>query len=190
MLTCYYCSNKFKVISELFHHYQYTCSKFSFSTSSHIRCGEFGCFRIFDSLRCFRMHSKRTHGAINKIISVTDAIISDTGKAVNALTHPETNNVSTNTSRLKTRIWNKEIVENDEINFEEAAALNNDNNQTAKSILVRDLALIVSSLLSDLVVPKKTAQFLIKSLSGFLTISLTLALQKWHDNTRDRKSVV
>lgn len=177
MLTCYYCSAKFKVISELFHHYQYTCSKFSFSTSSCIRCGEFGCFRIFDSLPCLRMHLKRTHGAINKITSVT-AITSDTSEAVNALTHPETNNVSTNTFRLKKRIWNKEIFENNEINFEKAAALDNDNNQTAKSIIVRDLALIVSSLLSDLIIPRKTAQFLVKSLSEFLTISLTLALQK------------
>jgi len=74
------------------------------------------------------MHLKRTHGAINKIISVTDAIISDTGEAVNALTHPETNNMSSNTSRLKTRIWNKEIFENDKINFEEATTLDNDNN--------------------------------------------------------------
>jgi len=188
MLTCYYCSAKFKVISKLFHHYQYTCSNFSFSSSrtfSRIRCGEFGCFRIFDSLRCLRMHLKRTHGAINKIISVTDAIISDTGEATNALTHPETNNISTNTSKPKTRIWNKEIFENDKINFEEATTLDNDNNQTAKSILIRDLALITSSLLSDPVIPRKTAQFLIKSLSIFLTTSLTLVLQKWHDNTRE-----
>jgi len=93
--------------------------------------------------------------------------------------------MSTNISRLKTRIWNKEIFENDKINFEETTTLDNDNNQTVKSILVRDLALIVSSLLSDLVIPRKTAQFLIKSLSIFLTTSLMLALQKWHDNTRE-----
>lgn len=187
MLTCYYCSAKFKVISELFQHYQYTCSNFSFSTSSRVRCGEFGCFWIFDSLQCLRIHLKRTHGAINKSIPITDAIISDTGEAVNALTHPEICNVPTNTSKPKMRIENKEIFEHDEIiNFEEAVALDNDNNQTAKSILVRDLAVTVSSLLSDLIVPRKTAQFLIKSLSVFLTTSLTLALQKWHDsNTRE-----
>lgn len=141
MLTCYYCSAKFKVISELFHHYQYTCSQFSFSTSSRVRCGEFGCFRIFDSLRCLRMHLKRTHGAINKIISVTNAIISDS-ETVNASIHSEICNVSTNTSKPEMRISNKAILENNEINFEEAAALDNDN-QTAKSILVRDIAIIV-----------------------------------------------
>jgi len=59
-------------------------------------------------------------------------------------------------------------------------------------ILVRDLALILSSLLSDPVIPRKTAQFLIKNLSIFLTIfltSLTLALQKWHDNTRENSII-
>jgi len=40
------------------------------------------------------MHLKRTHDAINKMISVTDAILSDTGEAVNALTHPETKYVN------------------------------------------------------------------------------------------------
>lgn len=127
------------------------------------------------------MHLKRTHSAINKIIPLSDGITSDTGEAVNALT-PEICNVSTNTSKSKIRINNEEIFENDQImNFEEAAASDNDN-QTAKSILTRDLALIVSSLLSELIVPRKTAQFLIKSLSVFMTTSLTLALQKWHDN--------
>jgi len=52
--------------------------------------------------------------------------------------------MSTNTSRLKTRIWNKEIFENDKINFEEATTLDNDNNQTAKSILIRDLGTILN----------------------------------------------
>jgi len=40
------------------------------------------------------MHLKRIHGAINKIILITDAIISDTDKAVNTLTHLETNNIN------------------------------------------------------------------------------------------------
>lgn len=140
------------------------------------------------------MHLKRTHGAINKIIS-TDAIISDTG--ADELAHFEKCNTSANIFASVTRIENKEILENDEIdiNFEEAKGFDNNNeieitqeacdNQTIKSILVRDLAVMVSSILSDLVVPRKTAQFLIKSLSIFLTTSLTLVLQKWHDNTRE-----
>jgi len=53
-------------------------------------------------------------------------IISDIDEAVNALTHPETNNMSTNTSKLKMRIWNKEIFENDKINFEEATTLDDE----------------------------------------------------------------
>lgn len=126
MLTCYYCSAKFKVISELFYHYQYTCSNFSFTTSSRVRCGEFGCFQIFDSLRCLRMHLKRTHSAINKIIPITDAVIFDTNEAASALTYPKICNVSVNTSKM--RIENKEIFEeifeeNNDINFEETAAL-------------------------------------------------------------------
>lgn len=191
MLTCYYCSAKFKVILELFHHYQYTCSNFSFTTSSRVRCGEFGCFRIFDSLRCLRMHLKRTHGAVNKIISITDSIISDTDKATNALIHPEMGNESANISKYKMKIRNKEMFENDKIvNFEETIALQNDNNQTAENILIHDLSIIVSSLLSDLIVPRKTAQFLIKSLSVLLTTSLTLALQKWHDNNTRENGII
>lgn len=74
------------------------------------------------------MHLKRIHNAINKIIPLSNGITSDSGEAVNALTHSEICNVSTNTSKSKIRISNEEIFENDQImNFEEATASDNNN---------------------------------------------------------------
>lgn len=76
MLTCYYCSGKFKVISEILKHLQYTCPNFSYSNSSRVRCGELGCFRIYDSLQVLRMHYKRIHGAVPTFLSQINASFS------------------------------------------------------------------------------------------------------------------
>jgi hypothetical protein len=140
------------------------------------------------------MHLKRTHNAINKITDVkTDASISD--EVADAFILPNIQSTThTSTSTLNT---NEEIeyINDDKMEMRHVTqTLTTDSEdsivhieptcdaQTAGSILLRDLTKMISLLQSEIVVPRKTVQFFIKNLSVFLTTSLTLALQKWHDD--------
>ncbi|KYN02053.1 hypothetical protein ALC62_07169 [Cyphomyrmex costatus] len=132
------------------------------------------------------MHLKRIHGAVCKITSTTDISTSDEASAAFVL--PE----ATNNFTSMLRDTDKEFFNDKTIDLEQAiVAVDSDNNtvdiqqmcdnETMEDILMRDLAIMVSSLLSNLTIPRKSVQFFIKNISVFLTSSLTLALKKWHD---------
>lgn len=182
MLTCYYCSSKFKVISEILKHLRQTCPNFSYFDSSRVRCGELGCFRIYDSLQCLRMHYKRIHGAIPTFVSKINISRSHTDNSAtssiaDSITASTMQDVRTDESIEMTDI--EEIGSNSDVIIQMQETCND---QIAKSIFTRDLSLMFSSLLSDPLIPRKTAQILIKNLLLFLTNSLTLALQTCYDD--------
>lgn len=188
MLTCYYCSAKFKVISEILNHLKNVCPKFSYTM--RVRCGEFGCFRIFDSLQSLRMHYKRTHNAVTKFVSSNYDSMYDEDATSFVLSAEQEMPVENSSSTMAN--VNKEIVNNSEDEtavavIKRTASCNKTDqvtcdDQIGENILTRDLATIVSSLLSDPIIPRKNAQTLVKHFSIFLTSSLTLTLQEWYNN--------
>lgn len=196
MLTCYYCSRKFKIISEILKHLQQTCPNFSYLDFPRVRCGELGCFRIYDSLHALRMHYKRVHGAVQTLVSPNNISFSDTSTSAKAITASAVQDAPTNDAVSTVRNENENVVTDNEntipdvdrastssnCNYNTTQIQRACNNHNIESIFIRDLSLMISSLLSDPLIPRKTAQSLIKNMLVFLTNSLTLFLQSCYDN--------
>lgn len=146
------------------------------------------------------MHYKRAHNAVTKF-TAPNASMSDTGQAANAFALPIEQIVSTDNSAHTMSHENNTILQDNELEMSAleqttaaSAVSSNDEitnvHQTCddldiKNILTHDLAVMISSLLSNAVIPRQTAQFLIRNFSVFLTNSLTFALQQWYNNGMD-----
>lgn len=60
MLTCYYCEIRFTFLRELITHLRLPCEKIP-HISVGIRCGQSGCYRVFDCSNALRKHIERCH---------------------------------------------------------------------------------------------------------------------------------